>query len=191
MNPDNSIGAASPFRAALVGEPTRYMVMDDDSPVAPLLLTSDGASLTGLHLLRGPRGGIVPSPEWLYDTGPFRAVVAELKAYFAGELTIFSAPLAPSGTAFQLTVWAALTDIPYGETWSYGTLARRIGHDRASRAVGHANGRNPISILVPCHRVIGAGGALTGYGGGLPAKAWLLRHEAVTRARRQGFAVAP
>ncbi len=176
------------FRPPLTGGPTHYMVMEEESPVAPLLLMSDGASLTGLHLLGGPRD-VVPGPDWVYDREPFRHAVAELKAYFAGELTVFSGVLAPSGTTFQLAVWAFLTDIPFGETRSYGDLARRLGKSGASRAVGLANGRNPISIIIPCHRVIGADGSLTGYGGGLARKAWLLRHEATVRARLRGFTI--
>ena len=102
---------------------------------------------------------------------------AQLQAYFAGELRDFELPLAAEGTPFQQRVWRALCDIPYGETISYGELARRIGQPTASRAVGLANGQNPISIVVPCHRVIGANGSLTGYGGGLARKRWLLAHE--------------
>jgi methylated-DNA-[protein]-cysteine S-methyltransferase len=101
-----------------------------------------------------------------------------MRAYFAGELSAIDAlPVAPLGTAFQQTVWRALRDIPCGETISYGTLARRIGNPAAVRAVGLANGANPVAIVVPCHRVIGADGTLTGYGGGLPRKRWLLAHE--------------
>jgi methylated-DNA-[protein]-cysteine S-methyltransferase len=102
---------------------------------------------------------------------------ARLQAYFAGELRDFELPLAAAGTPFQQSVWRALCDIPYGETISYGELARRIGQPKAARAVGLANGQNPIAIVVPCHRVIGADGSLTGYGGGLERKRWLLAHE--------------
>jgi methylated-DNA-[protein]-cysteine S-methyltransferase len=176
----------SPFRIPCSGAPTRYTVME--SPVASLLLLSDGESLTGLHMIGG-RGEPQAQPSWIADRGWFGPVVAELQAYFAGTLTTFATPLAPEGTPFQRTVWAALTEIPFGETWSYGTLARQIRNPAASRAVGLANGRNPISIIIPCHRVIGANGALTGYGGGLDKKAWLLRHEAASIARMRGFTV--
>ncbi len=108
-------------------------------------------------------------------------VVAQLQAYFAGELTDFDLPLQMHGTEFQRRVWAALCEIPYGETISYGELARWVGNPKASRAVGLANGRNPVAIVVPCHRVIGADGSLTGYGGGLDRKVWLLEHEASYR----------
>jgi len=101
----------------------------------------------------------------------------QLTAYFAGELTAFDLPLAPVGTAFQRIVWSALVEIPFAETWTYGELARTIGRPSASRAVGTANSKNPISIIVPCHRVIGANGDLTGYAGGMDAKRWLLDHE--------------
>ncbi|MEO7795423.1 MAG: methylated-DNA--[protein]-cysteine S-methyltransferase, partial [Thermoanaerobaculia bacterium] len=111
------------------------------------------------------------------DDGPFVETRRELEAYFAGELREFSLALAPEGTLFRQKVWRALLDIPYGATESYGALAQRIGLPQAARAVGLANGRNPISIVVPCHRVIGKNGALVGYGGGLERKQWLLAHE--------------
>ena len=106
-----------------------------------------------------------------------REAIRQLAAYFAGELEIFDLPLAPEGTPFQLAVWRRLNDIPYGETISYGELARRLGNPKASRAVGLANGANPIPIVIPCHRVIGSNGKLTGYGGGLPIKEKLLALE--------------
>jgi methylated-DNA-[protein]-cysteine S-methyltransferase len=143
-----------------------------DSPVGPLLLTSDGTSLTRLLF------DAQPDPSW--STEPCALLdraVAQLREYFAGERTTFDLPLEPSGTPFQLTVWTALRDIPYAETINYGELALRVGNARASRAVGLANGRNPISIVVPCHRVIGANGSLTGYGGGLDRKRTLLELE--------------
>ncbi len=102
----------------------------------------------------------------------------ELDAYFAGALRAFTVPLAARGTPFQRAVWQALTTIGHGETWTYGQLARAVGKPLAARAVGAANGKNPLPIIVPCHRVIGAGGALIGFGGGLPIKRWLLAHEA-------------
>ena len=111
--------------------------------------------------------------------------VAQLDAYFAGELTRFDLPLAPSGTAFQLRVWWALADIPYATTESYGSVAARVGKPRAGRAVGSANNKNPLAIVLPCHRVIGSNGRLVGYGGGLEMKDWLLKHEAKV-AKRDG-----
>ena len=111
------------------------------------------------------------------DPALLAPVRAQLEAYFRGELRSFDLPLAPHGTPFQLEVWAELVRIPYGQTISYGELARRLGNPLLTRAVGTANGANPISIIVPCHRVIGANGSLTGYGGGLPRKAELLRRE--------------
>lgn len=111
------------------------------------------------------------------DPAATRAAIEELRAYFAGERFEFEMPLAPKGTPFQQLVWRALREIPYGKTTSYGAIARQIGRPSGSRAVGMANGRNPISIVVPCHRVIGSTGALTGYGGGLHRKEWLLAME--------------
>jgi methylated-DNA-[protein]-cysteine S-methyltransferase len=111
------------------------------------------------------------------DDAAFRELAEQLQGYFAGELREFSVKLSPKGTAFQSRVWAALMKIPYGQTTTYGTLALELGDPRAVRAVGLANGRNPIPIIIPCHRVIGADGGLTGYGGGLHRKRWLLAHE--------------
>jgi len=156
------------------------------SPIGELLLIAEGDALTGLYMLgdEGPNGrGARLEPDWKRDDGPFRAVRDQLDEYFAGERTGFDVPLAPRGTAFQLRVWEELRRIPYGETISYGELARRIGRPTAVRAVGASNGRNPISILVPCHRVIGADGSLTGYGGGLDRKRFLLELEAGVLAR--------
>jgi len=115
--------------------------------------------------------------DWRRDEDQFRTVRQQLTAYFAGELQTFDLDLAPHGTAFQLRVWQALAEIPYGTTISYRQLAERVGNPNASRAVGLANGRNPISIVVPCHRVIGAKGALVGYGAGVERKRWLLAME--------------
>lgn len=112
-----------------------------------------------------------------HDPEAARPAVEELRAYFAGERSDFDLPLAPKGTPFQQDVWRALLEIPFGATASYGAIARRIGRPSGPRAVGAATGRNPISIIVPCHRVVGASGSLTGYGGGLDRKAWLLAHE--------------
>ncbi len=147
-----------------------------DSPIGELLLTGDGHALTGLHM-SGGRFAPVASDDWERDDHGFDDVRAQLAAYFAGELTEFDVPLAAAGTVFQRSVWRALEEIPYGRTWSYGQLAARVGNVRACRAVGLANGRNPIAIIVPCHRVIGASGTLTGYGGGLERKRQLLDLE--------------
>ena len=143
------------------------------SPVGELLLTGDGVSLTGLYW-----DDAVPPAGAAEDAAPFAEVLTQLRAYFAGELTAFTVPVAPRGTPFQTRVWALLLGIPHGETISYGEQARRLGVPNASRAVGAANGRNPVSIVVPCHRVIGVNGSLTGYGGGLGRKKWLLDFEA-------------
>lgn len=118
-----------------------------------------------------------PRPDWRRDDRAFAAAREQLRAYLDGCLTTFDLPLAPRGTPFQLEVWRALTEIPAGETISYGELARRIGRPSASRAVGAANGANPLPVVVPCHRVIGANGTLTGFGGGLDTKRWLLALE--------------
>jgi len=143
------------------------------SPVGRLLLASDGVALTQLAFVEG-RYATAPEPEWQAAEAPFAETIRQLRAYFAGDLTSFDLPLAPEGTEFQLSVWKALLDIPYGKTTSYGEVARRIGKPHAVRAVGAANGQNPIAIVVPCHRVIGADGRLTGYGGGLDVKQRLL-----------------
>lgn len=147
-----------------------------DSPVGRLLLAGEDGCLRALLFGDGPKGA-GPQPDWRHDPGPFRSVSEQLESYFAGELRTFAVNLDPEGTAFQRRVWQELSRIPYGETISYGQLAARIGNPNASRAVGLANGSNPISIIVPCHRVIGANGKLTGYGGGLPIKEKLLGLE--------------
>lgn len=150
-----------------------------DSPVGRLLLAGDGDSLIQVGFQSGPRP-IRPVDGWIVDGTPFRAAVAQLEEYFAGKRRRFELSLAPRGTMFQRQVWRALTEIPYGRTISYGELARRIGNPSASRAVGLANGANPLPIIVPCHRVIGADGSLTGFGGGLPIKRRLLALEGAT-----------
>lgn len=147
------------------------------SPLGELLLTGDGRHLTGLYMTPHTH-----SPErgagWVRDDAVFADAVRQLQEYFDGTRITFEIPLAPDGTEFQRKVWMALRDIPYAHTVSYGDVAREIGNPRGGRAVGLANGRNPISIIVPCHRVIGSNGALTGYGGGIERKQWLLAHEA-------------
>ncbi len=147
-----------------------------DSPLGPLLLVADGDSLRRIHFVNG-RHPAQPDPVWKQDPAPLKEPLRQLNAYFAGDLENFDLPLAPEGTTFQQQVWKQLCDIPYGETISYGELARRIGNPNASRAVGLANGSNPIPIIIPCHRVIGSNGKLTGYGGGLPIKEKLLALE--------------
>ena len=149
-----------------------------DSPIGRLLLHSDGTALTGLYM-DVPAGQPGTMEGWVEDpkSGPLPAAALQLDQYFSGRRREFDLPLRLNGTEFQKRVWNVLLEIPYGGILSYGELARRIHNPNASRAVGLANGRNPISILVPCHRVIGADGSLTGYGGGLERKRWLLAHE--------------
>lgn len=151
-----------------------------DSPVGPLTLVAAGGVLAGLYLTEQrhlPPGGMFGEPAADPDGGPFAAAARQLREYFDGARTVFDLELSLGGTAFQRRVWAALRDIPYGQTISYGQLADRIGQPTASRAVGLANGKNPVGIIVPCHRVVGAGGGLTGYGGGIERKRYLLAHE--------------
>jgi len=141
-----------------------------------LLLAGDESGLRLIHFVNG-RHLAKPDPAWIDNAGQMQKTTRQLRAYFAGELEEFDLPLAPEGTPFQQKVWSELCNIPYGETISYGELARRIGNPNASRAVGLANGSNPIPIIIPCHRVIGSNGKLTGYGGGLPIKEKLLALE--------------
>ena len=149
-----------------------------DSPLGRLRLVADGDALIGVYLPDQPAPDAPDAPA-LPDVPPVLArAAAQLAEYFAGTRRDFDVPLASRGTAFQQRVWRELARIPYGETRSYGELARALGSPSASRAVGAANGKNPISILVPCHRVIAGSGALTGYAGGIAAKRWLLEHEA-------------
>jgi methylated-DNA-[protein]-cysteine S-methyltransferase len=156
-----------------------------DSPIGRLVLQTDGVSLIGLYM-DVPGRPIQGMSAWQEDAnaGPLPEAVRQLEEYFAGKRRDFDLPLHLDGTEFQQRVWRVLTEIPYGETWSYGELAKRIGNPNASRAVGLANGRNPVSIVVPCHRVIGADGSLTGYGGGLQRKQWLLAHEGLHQPMR-------
>lgn len=152
----------------------RYTYLD--SPIGPLLIAGDE---TGIRRIGFPEGKHVlkPDPAWVEDAGAFPEARVQLTAYFAGELTEFDLPLAPETTPFQGRVLTELRKVPYGTTVSYGELARRVGNPKASRAVGMANGRNPIPIVIPCHRVIGANGDLTGFGGGLDIKRKLLALE--------------
>jgi len=156
-----------------------------DSPLGQIFLQGDGQLLTGLFMPqhKGWRG---PDASWQPSDAPFSIVRQQLAEYFAGERQQFDVPLKLAGTPFQQRVWHELVRIPFGTTITYAQLAQRIGQPTASRAVGHANGRNPISILVPCHRVIGADGKLTGYGGGLDKKEWLLAWERSPRPARLG-----
>jgi methylated-DNA-[protein]-cysteine S-methyltransferase len=147
-----------------------------ESPLGPLLLVADDAGLRQILFVNGRHLAKAES-SWKEDRAPLSRTIRQLQTYFAGELENFDLQLAPEGTPFQLEVWRRLCDIPYGETISYGELASRIGNPKASRAVGLANGSNPIPIVIPCHRVIGSNGKLTGYGGGLPIKEKLLALE--------------
>ena len=146
------------------------------SPLGELLLTGRDGVLTGLFMPPHRHGPDV-HPDWVRRDDAFAGVVEQLRAYFAGELRTFDVPLALQGTEFQQRVWAALQTIPYGETRSYGRLAADLGAPTACRAVGAANGRNPVSIIVPCHRVVGSTGALVGYGGGMHNKRTLIDLE--------------
>jgi methylated-DNA-[protein]-cysteine S-methyltransferase len=149
------------------------------SPIGELLLVSNGEALAAVSLSPAQ-----PEEQWQRDDVRLQLAREQLGAYFAGELLDFNLPLAPAGTAFQQRVWDELRRIAFGRTTSYGEVARRLGQPGAARPVGAANGRNPIAIIIPCHRVIGSNGTLTGYGGGLDRKQWLLQHEATVLARR-------
>lgn len=154
----------------------KYFYMNIKTPIGPLMLVSHGKALTGLYsekgLFKAPRGAVKD------DKNPvLQKAAKELHEYFKGARKRFTVPLAPVGTTFQLRVWKALSTIPYGKTWSYKDLAKAIGKPQASRAVGHANGKNPLCIIIPCHRVIAADGGLGGYTGGLGLKAHLLNLE--------------
>lgn len=159
-----------------------------DSPVGPLLLVGGPE---GLAEIRFTPEGETPAPEaaWQPDPETFAEVIAQLEEYFAGTRQDFTLKLDPHGTSFQRAVWAALETIPYGETIAYAELARRIGKPKAMRAVGAANGQNPLPIVIPCHRVIGSDGSLTGYGGGLPIKRALLDLERQTTGQVRGQGV--
>lgn len=157
-----------------------------ESPIGAVRLFADGEALVAATLPAQPPP---PCAAQALEAGPgggdhpvLARAARQLQEYFAGERETFDLPLAPHGTEFQRAVWSALTAIPFGATRSYGELAATLGRPTASRAVGAANGQNPLAILVPCHRVVGASGALTGYAGGLAAKEWLLRHEQRGRA---------
>lgn len=147
-------------------------------PLGRLVLESDGRSLTRVRLPgEKPAAAKEEDTRRIRESQPFAAVIAQLDEYFAGRRRRFELPLAPNGTPFQLKVWCELRKIPYGKTITYAVLAHRAGNDAACRAVGAANGRNPLPIIVPCHRVIGSDGSLTGFGGGIAAKRKLLELE--------------
>ncbi|WP_409484604.1 methylated-DNA--[protein]-cysteine S-methyltransferase [Arsenicicoccus dermatophilus] len=149
-----------------------------DSPVGPLTVIADGDALIAIYFADHGRTPVVAEHGPRRDEDPLLARArTQLGEYFAGRRQDFDLPLAPPGDAFQQRVWRALRAIPYGQTRSYGALAAQLGQPGAAQAVGHANGANPLSIVVPCHRVVGADGSLTGYAGGLARKRWLLAHE--------------
>jgi methylated-DNA-[protein]-cysteine S-methyltransferase len=154
--------------------PVSYAYLE--SPIGELLISADRGGLQQILFSTNGRPAR-PDPVWQEDASALVDVIRQLKAYFAGALERFDLRLSPQGTPFQQKVWSELQNIAYGETISYGELARRIGNPKASRAVGLANGSNPIPIVIPCHRVIGSNGKLTGYGGGLPVKEKLLALE--------------
>lgn len=144
-----------------------------ETPIGSILVAGDRDAVHEIHF-----DGAIPDAEWTRDDDALRYATVQLRSYFAGKRKDFDFDLAPRGTEFQLAVWNALRRIPYGETTTYAALAERIGRPSAVRAVGAANGANPIPIVIPCHRVIGSSGSLTGFGGGLETKRWLLDHEA-------------
>ena len=147
------------------------------TPIGEMLLRGDGAALTRVDFVDG-RDAVLPEDDWVRDDAAFADARTQLTAYFAGELTSFDLTLAPDGTPFQTRVWDALQAIPYGQRTTYGAIAAQLGNPHAGRAVGLANGRNPISIIIPCHRLVGADGSLVKYGGGMHRKEWLLAMEA-------------
>jgi methylated-DNA-[protein]-cysteine S-methyltransferase len=149
------------------------------SPIGPLLVAREGEPVIEIRFPPAE-----PPEDWTRDDRAFSDVRGALDHYFCGRSKAFDLPLEPRGTEFQKSVWRALLDVPFGETTTYGDLARRLGKPAAVRAVGAANGANPIPIVIPCHRVIGSNGSLVGFGGGLPVKRWLLDHEAAVAGRR-------
>lgn len=151
-----------------------------ESPVGPLLLAASERGLRLVHFDRGNPPKPLPDETWIESPAALRPYAEQLEAYFRGELREFTCPLDLQGTAFQKKCWEALCSIPYGTTCSYAELARRVGSPRGFRAVGQANHNNPVAIIVPCHRVVGANGSLTGYGGGMATKALLLGLEGVS-----------
>ncbi len=160
------------------------------SPVGLLLLETDGEALVRLAFPAADGAPRLAGQGSVHDESALREPLDRIEAYFTGGLRDFELPLRPEGTEFQRLVWRGLLEIPYGTTISYAELARRIGRPGSARAVGAANGRNPIAIIAPCHRVIGADGSLTGFGGGLDRKQWLLRHETEVLSRASDAADA-
>ncbi|HEV3130958.1 MAG TPA: methylated-DNA--[protein]-cysteine S-methyltransferase [Acidimicrobiales bacterium] len=161
-----------------------------DTPLGVVLLTSSDGALSGLYFTdrrHSPR----LDPSWTHDSAPFAEVRRQLDEYFEGRRTSFDQPLALRGSRFDRAVWTSLQSIPHGMTVSYGQIARRIGQPQAARAVGAANGRNPVSVIVPCHRVIGSDGKLGGYGWGVERKAWLLEHERAMSDGQTRFIAGP
>lgn len=156
------------------------VVVEVGSTHIDMTVVSDGDAVTGVHFRLPGESDRLPREEWVRDRRAVREAVEQLTEYGAGDLKEFDLPLRPSGTEFQVKVWEALACIPYGTTTSYGSVAAAIGRPGSGRAVGSAVGSNPIAIVIPCHRVIGANGALTGFGGGLDNKVALLRREGIT-----------
>ncbi len=175
----------TPSRATLISTvanmSTQHIIID--SPIGELLVTATDDAMTGLEMAPFERPD---EPARARPNTILRAAKTQLNAYFRGKQTTFDLPLAPAGTPFQQGVWQELTRIPLGETITYAQLAERVGRPGSFRAVGAANGRNPISLIIPCHRVIGSGGSLTGYGGGIDRKRWLLDHEAAMTTASRG-----
>lgn len=151
------------------------------TPIGNLLLAGPGTSRVSLIAFPEGKAAVTPASDWTENPRAFAAAAKQLKEYFAGRRTTFDLELEPDGTPFQQAVLRELQKIPYGETRSYGDIAASLGKPKAVRAVGAANGRNPLPIVIPCHRVVGANGSLTGFGGGIDAKRWLLNHEQQTR----------
>lgn len=157
-----------------------------ESPLGRICVQGDGEFVTGLYMPQHKHWRGVDSG-WRQSDAPFGAIREQLDEYFAGARRRFDLPLKLNGTPFQQRVWRELEQIPFGSTITYAQLAQRVGKPTATRAVGHANGRNPVSIIVPCHRVIGADGKLTGYGGGMDKKKWLLAWEQGASVPQEGF----
>ncbi|HEX8802980.1 MAG TPA: methylated-DNA--[protein]-cysteine S-methyltransferase [Acidimicrobiales bacterium] len=180
--PDAAVAATTATTAAARPATLCYDLVP--SPIGDLLLVGDGTALTGLYLpgqRDRPDPAAMAAAGWAGAPAPFAAAAEQLGAYFAGERTAFELPLAPPGTAFQRAVWGHLVTVPYGAVTTYAAIAAALGRPRAVRAVGAANGRNPIPIVIPCHRVVGSDGSLTGYGGGVDRKRELLDLEAGCR----------
>jgi methylated-DNA-[protein]-cysteine S-methyltransferase len=177
MNPLLSSAVSAPARRRPACAPVLFH--RHATPAGQVLLLSDGRMLTGLHFVNGKHVPAV-QPAWVESAAPFSEARRQLDAWFARRRRDFDLPIAPQGTAFQQSVWQALREIPWGETWSYARLAARLGQPSAVRAVAAANGRNPLALIIPCHRVIGSDGSLTGYAGGLAVKQHLLQLEGVT-----------